>query len=56
MISKTYKQFMANHEIQEGSNLQCTHTKIAGSRAPNIHSIWGFGMSQTSQPFHFLKP
>jgi len=28
MISKTYKQFMADHEIKEGSKLQCTHTKM----------------------------
>ena len=28
MISKIYKQFMADHEIKEGSKLQSTHTKM----------------------------
>jgi hypothetical protein len=36
MINKTYKQFMANHEIQEGSNLQCTHTKMP-SKTYNVY-------------------
>ena len=28
MIQKSYKQFMADHQIQKGSKLECTHTKM----------------------------
>jgi hypothetical protein len=28
MIQKSYKKFMADHQIQKGSKVECTHTKM----------------------------